>query len=57
MTTTISAAPATMTETAPLALDAFIADRQAFWGSFTKFTTYAAGAIVLLVILMAIFLV
>jgi hypothetical protein len=57
MTTTTSAAPATMTENAPLAIDAFVADRQAFWTSFTSFTTYVAGALIVLLILMAIFLV
>ena len=36
--------------------EAFVADRQAFWGSFTSFVTMAAGAIVVLLILLAFFL-
>ena len=39
--------PATIKEPGPLAVDAFVADRQAFWGSFTTFVTFSAGAIVL----------
>lgn len=35
----------------------FFVDRQAFWIRFTRFTTYAAGAIVVLLILMWLFLV
>ena len=36
---------------------AFVADRQAFWGTFTRFVTMGAAAIVVLLILMDIFLV
>ncbi len=54
---------ATLTTTTPTAspagtadADAFVADRQAFWGSFTRFVTMGAAAIVVLLILMAFFL-
>jgi hypothetical protein len=43
--------------TAPVTEEAFLADRQKFFTEFTGATTYAAGAIVVLLILMAIFLV
>ena len=46
----------TITEPGPAAIDAFVADRQAFWGSFTSFVTMAAVAIVILLVLMAFFL-
>jgi hypothetical protein len=36
--------------------EAFLADRQAFWGRFTGFVTYGAIAIAVLLVLMAIFL-
>lgn len=45
------------TNSAPLTEDAFIADRQRFWGSFTHATTFAVVAMVILLILMTIFLV
>ena len=35
----------------------FVVDRQAFWNRFTSFATYAASAIVVLLILMWFFLV
>lgn len=35
----------------------FVVDRQAFWNRFTNFTTYVAGAIVVLLVLMWVFLV
>ena len=35
----------------------FVLDRQAFWNRFTNFTTYVAGGIVILLILMWLFLV
>ncbi len=38
------------------AAEAFVADRQAFWGSFTRFVTMGTVAIVVLLILMAFFL-
>ena len=47
----------TVTEPGPNAVDAFVADRQAFWGSFTSFVTMAAIALVVLLALMAFFLV
>ncbi len=50
----------TPTNTTPLPAvteDAFLADRQAFWGTFTGFTTGAAIAIVVLLVLMVVFLV
>lgn len=42
---------------APATEEDFLADRQRFWFSFTRFVTGAVGAIVLLLILMTIFLV
>ncbi len=36
--------------------DAFVADRQRFWSTFTGFTTFAVIAVVVLVVGMAIFL-
>lgn len=47
----------TVTQTGPAASEAFVADRQAFWGSFTRFVTMGAVAVVVLLILMAFFLV
>ena len=47
----------TVTQADSPAADAFVADRQAFWGSFTRFVTMGTVAIVALLILMAIFLV
>ena len=44
------------TEAVPPAVEAFVADRQAFWGSFTRFVTMGAVAVVVLLILMAFFL-
>ena len=46
-----------MAESGPNIAEAFVADRQAFWGSFTHFITMGACAIAVLLILMAIFLV
>ncbi len=46
----------TVTEPGPAIDEAFVADRQAFWGSFTSFATGAVIAVVVLLILMAIFL-
>ena len=42
---------------APLTEDAFLADRQRFWGGFTSFTLIGVIFMVVLLILMAIFLV
>ena len=56
VTTTTPAGTTTAMEAGPALTDAFIADRQAFWGSFTRFVTMGAGAIIVLLILMAIFL-
>lgn len=36
--------------------DAFLADRQRFWLAFTKFTTYTAAFVILLLVLMRLFL-
>lgn len=41
----------------PLTPDAFIADRQRFWQGFTRFVVTMTGAVVLLLILLALFLV
>lgn len=42
---------------APLASeDAFVADRQKFWGSFTSATTFAVIAVIVVVIGLAVFL-
>ncbi len=37
--------------------DAFVADRKAFWGTFTGATTGAAIAVVVLLVLLVLFLV
>ena len=47
----------TMQQAAPLTEEAFLADRQHFWGSFTRFTFVGVICIVIALILMAIFLV
>ena len=58
MTPTVtSTAPETMSESGPHITEAFVADRQAFWGGFTHYVAMAAGAIAVLLILMAVFLV
>lgn len=49
----VSAAPAPV----PVTEEAFLADRQQFWGSFTGLLTGAVIGIVILLILMTIFLV
>lgn len=41
---------------APLTEDAFLADRQKFWGSFTGATTGAVVVMVVLLVAMAVFL-
>lgn len=43
--------------TLPLTPDAFIADRQEFWSGFTRFVVICAGAVIVLLILLALFLV
>ncbi len=50
------ALPTTTTD-APLTEDAFLADRQKFWGSFTSFTAGSVIVMVILLALMAYFLV
>jgi len=45
------------TAPAPLTEDAFVADRQSFWSSFTTFITVSVIVLALIIILMAIFLV
>jgi hypothetical protein len=42
--------------TAPLTPDAFLADRQKFWVSFTHFVVICSGAVIVLLVLMALFL-
>ncbi len=49
------ALPTTSTA-APLTEDAFLADRQKFWGSFTGATTGAVVVMVVLLVAMAVFL-
>jgi hypothetical protein len=56
VTTTTPAGTTTVLEPGPSLTEAFIADRQAFWGSFTRFVTMGAGAVVVLLILLAYFL-
>lgn len=55
-TTSISPPADTKTEVVPEINQAFIADRQVFWGSFTHFVTGGAIAVTLLLIAMAYFL-
>jgi hypothetical protein len=43
--------------TGPTTAEGFLADRVRFWGSFTKFTTWAAAFLVALLVLLWIFLV
>ncbi|MEJ1976134.1 MAG: hypothetical protein WDN49_08570 [Acetobacteraceae bacterium] len=43
-------------EPSPTSVEAFTADRQAFWGSFTSFVTGAAIAVAVLLAAMAFFL-
>ncbi len=45
------------TAPAPLTEDAFVADRQRFWGAFTSFILVNVICVVVLLILMTIFLV
>jgi hypothetical protein len=37
---------------APMTEESFVADRKRFWGSATKFATYVAGAIVVLLLIL-----
>lgn len=41
----------------PTTTEAFTADREMFWGTFTRTVVYAVIALVVLLVLMAIFLV
>ncbi len=43
--------------TGPTTAEGFLADRQRFWTGFTRFTVRAVIAIVVLLVMMAIFLV
>jgi hypothetical protein len=52
MANTINSVP-----TGPVTEDAFLADRQRFWASVTKFMTYVGVGLVILLILMWYFLV
>jgi heme/copper-type cytochrome/quinol oxidase subunit 2 len=45
------------TTPAPLTEDAFLADRQRFWGGFTNFTLISLITVVVILVLMTIFLV
>ncbi len=45
------------TQDSPEITQAFVADHQRFWGSFTTFLTGGAIAVAVLLVLMAIFLV
>ena len=56
MATTVTAPDTQVTEPGPEIDEAFVADRQAFWGSFTKFVTMGAVGVVVLLILLAFFL-
>ena len=56
VTTTTQAGTTTVEEPGPPATDAFLADRQAFWGSFTRFVTMGAAGVAVLLILLAYFL-
>ena len=58
MVTTVTNDTNTQTVTAPGpdVANAFVADRQAFWGSFTHFVTLATGGVAVLLILLAFFL-
>jgi hypothetical protein len=49
-------AQAPSSTSAPLTEDAFLADRQKFWESFTGFTTGSVFAVVALMVLLAVFL-
>jgi hypothetical protein len=49
--------PATTIATPTVTPDAFLADRQRFWMSFTRFATYVALLVVLILVLMRLFLV
>lgn len=40
----------------PLTSDAFIADRQRFWSTFTRFVTGCTAAVVVVLVLLALFL-
>jgi hypothetical protein len=45
------------TPKAPLTVEALMADRQAFWTSFTGAATIATAAVIALVVALAVFLV
>lgn len=49
------AQPVTQQTTGPAIEDAFLADRQKFWGRFTSFTTRAAGVVVVVLLGLLIF--
>jgi hypothetical protein len=44
------------TNPTPITVDAFIEDRQNMWAGFTSATVWAGGAVVVVLVLMAIFL-
>ncbi len=41
----------------PTTTEAFVADREVFWSTFTRFVVFGVAGLVVLLILMAIFLV
>lgn len=45
------------TQESPEITQAFVADRERFWGSFTSFVTGGAIVVAVLLVLMAVFLV
>jgi hypothetical protein len=45
------------TQNPPLTVEAFHADRMAFWGSFTSGTTYAVIALIVLLLVLWVFVV
>ncbi len=55
-TTTPDGKTTVATEPGPDLAAAFVADKQAFWGSFTRLVVMAAAGIVVLLIAMAVFL-
>ena len=56
MATTITTNHDAITEPGPAVDEAFVADRQAFWGRFTRFVTMGAIGVAVLLALLAFFL-
>ncbi len=55
-TTVMESTPTDTTTPGPDLTEAFVADRQAFWGSFTNFVLMGTAGIAVLLILLAFFL-